>query len=162
MIMLLAWISCISLAAEVRSLSVVRPKHEFGGEVSVVIQSSLAPSISSQWRDAIDPSTGRTYYWNRKTRESRWERPDDEEISEADGGDASAAAEPVIVEATPAAATTRMPLFSRVSDLAARGATGVSALRKMLLDAGDGATGSSVVGKTLYLGGVFVAAAAIL
>jgi len=29
--------------------------------------------LGSDWRSAIDPNTGRTYYWNRKSRERRWE-----------------------------------------------------------------------------------------
>ena len=145
---------CLPLVAGL-SLSETRPKF---GEVRVAAQSSSTPSVSSEWKDAIDPTTGRMYYWNRKTRESRWDRPEDENVPEADGDDASATE--AAVEETPTVAT---PLLSRVSDFASRSATSMSALRKKLFETDDGTTGrGSVVGKTIYIGGVFIAAAAIL
>jgi hypothetical protein len=34
------------------------------------------------WRSAVDPSSGRTYWYHRKTRESTWVRPDFAEVAE--------------------------------------------------------------------------------
>ena len=33
------------------------------------------PTRSDQWRDAKDPQTGRVYYYNRRTRQTRWSLP---------------------------------------------------------------------------------------
>ncbi|KAL7551320.1 hypothetical protein ACHAWF_014500 [Thalassiosira exigua] len=34
-----------------------------------------AASDASAWRTTLDPTTNKTYYWNVKTRESRWKKP---------------------------------------------------------------------------------------
>ena len=34
-----------------------------------------APPTEGTWRSAVDPASGRTYYWNTATRESRWTKP---------------------------------------------------------------------------------------
>jgi hypothetical protein len=36
----------------------------------------LARMAASGWVEAMDPGTGRVYYYNKKTRETRWEAPD--------------------------------------------------------------------------------------
>ena len=39
--------------------------------------------MASDWNEAIDPKTGRTYYWNKQTRESTWTRPSEPEEEES-------------------------------------------------------------------------------
>lgn len=35
------------------------------------------PSKASEWKAAKDPSSGRTYYWNARTRQTTWQAPDE-------------------------------------------------------------------------------------
>ena len=34
----------------------------------------------ADWVETVDPQTGRVYFYNRKTKETRWERPETAEI----------------------------------------------------------------------------------
>eukprot|EP00927_Polykrikos_kofoidii_P054473 TRINITY_DN48887_c0_g1_i1.p1 TRINITY_DN48887_c0_g1~~TRINITY_DN48887_c0_g1_i1.p1 ORF type:complete len:397 (-),score=76.06 TRINITY_DN48887_c0_g1_i1:362-1552(-) len=45
------------------------------GLTSVAATSAVAASATSSWIQAADPSTGRMYYFNSGTGESRWDRP---------------------------------------------------------------------------------------
>lgn len=36
------------------------------------------PSSSSEWKEAIDPKTDKTYYYNKATRQTTWIPPKDE------------------------------------------------------------------------------------
>jgi len=38
-------------------------------------RSATQRSAAGEWKEAVDPSSGRTYYWNTETRESRWSKP---------------------------------------------------------------------------------------
>jgi hypothetical protein len=52
--------------------------------VRLVRRGSLSMSQNPEdWRSAVDPSSGRTYWYHRKTRESTWVRPDFPEVAEA-------------------------------------------------------------------------------
>jgi hypothetical protein len=51
--------------------------------VRLVRRGSLSMSQNPEdWRSAVDPSSGRTYWYHRKTRESTWVRPDFAEVAE--------------------------------------------------------------------------------
>jgi hypothetical protein len=54
-------------AVPVAAISVLNPK--------AVVQPAANPV--STWRHSVDPSSGKTYYFNRETRQTQWEKPAD-------------------------------------------------------------------------------------
>ena len=47
-----------------------------GGADEEVEEGEAKEEAESEWREAL-ANTGRTYYWNVRTRETRWDKPDD-------------------------------------------------------------------------------------
>lgn len=133
----------------------------------------------SEWRSAVDPRTGRTYYWHRQTRETTWVLPEGVESAKASpssGGGEHAERDrvtPVLINPEPRQMlmppSTKLPLQARATQLAAsaRGrlasaTSGLAALRSKMSDAeGEGVHWPSTIVKTLYLSSVFAVAAAV-
>ena len=66
---LLASLAFLLLSCDLTAASAL-PKLGLGGA-----KKGSETGVAGAWKEAIDPSTGRTYYWNTKTRESRWTKP---------------------------------------------------------------------------------------
>lgn len=49
---------------------------EDDNEINETTTPSVQKTISSDWTECIDKSTGHSYYWNTKTKEVTWEIPD--------------------------------------------------------------------------------------
>ena len=127
---------------------------------------TAVPPTSSDWREAVDPRTGRTYYWNRKTRETTWSRPSEmdakDEPDESLSDTTPETETPILVE-TPK--TDGGQPANRVTKMAARflPRERLSALRERLVKAGGSTEQQqSTLVKGLYLGSLLAAAAAIL
>jgi hypothetical protein len=48
---------------------------------------SFVPPLPDGWVELLDKATGRTFYWNRQTNKTQWERPMPAEASEAGAGE---------------------------------------------------------------------------
>lgn len=133
-----------------------------------------APMPTSDWRQATDASSGRVYYWHVKTRQTTWIRPADFDAPPAvqpapdaatsetvDGGTQAALAE--TAEPTLAVKPKVLPLHGRVAK-AARGASSrlASAVRFSADEMDSSASPAKSLMKGVYLGSIFVVAAAVL
>ena len=131
--------------------------------------------MQGEWKEAIDPRSGRTYYWNTATRESRWTKPKSKAAAIP-----AAPAEPVVEDDDPEAEDQytpgeadmeeytisnpsrprRRPLTWMRTSIASRAEAARSALRSR--DSSEGETRRPAVLQGVYLGSVLAAAAAFL
>ena len=107
---------------------------------------STAAATPSAWRAASDPRTGREYYWNTATRESRWTKP--EEMDAAPASDYQAFVTPT----QPRITYKPKGIGARLGALADRLATGAE--RNL--------HPTSAIAKGIYLGGLLGFASAVL
>ena len=130
---------------------------------------------TSDWRQATDAGSGRVYYWHIKTRQTTWIRPADFDAppaaqaapdtaaasGAADVGTQTALAE--TAETTLAQKPKVLPLHGRVAK-AARGASSrlASAVRFGADEMDSAVSPGKSLMKGVYLGSIFVAAAAVL
>ena len=130
------------------------------------------PMPTSEWRQATDPSSGRVYYWHVKTRQTTWIRPAELDASPAaqtvpDAAVSDATSQTALAgetaESTRAQKPKVLPLHARF----AKAATGASSrLASAVRFGSDEQDATASPGKSLrkgvYLGSIFVVAAAVL
>ena len=111
-----------------------------------ITHASTAATTPSAWRAASDPRTGREYYWNTATRESRWTKP--EEMDAAPASDYQAFVTPT----QPRITYKQKGIGARLGALADRLATGAE--RNL--------HPTWAIAKGIYLGGLLGFASAVL
>ena len=122
---------------------------------------------SPAWQSAVDPASGRTYYWNTGTRETTWVRPAEMDAPASTTG-AESDADPVAEQPR---ITWKEPSPGMASQLATRTRAAVSGglsamgdLRTRLVSdiTPRGFRPGAALTKGLYLGGLLAAASAVL
>ena len=122
-----------------------------------------AAATLSPWRSAVDPATGRTYYWNRESRERTWYRPPDfdEEAVMAAVPAVEPAASPRITWSGPSKGP--VALFASRARKAASGIPAfVSGLVPRLPKDGGNVERTSTAENMFYLGSVLALGASVL
>ena len=137
------------------------------------------------WRSAVDPNSGRTYYWNTVTRETSWRLPADAALADdppsSEGSDSSVAEPTDEVDASSSVADTdgvssataagAMPFGMRTSNFfkqsASRCRQGAASVTGVFskLRAGDSdevPLPNAILNKGLYLSSMFAVAAVVL
>jgi len=143
---------------------------------AMILQRVDPAPVISDWRKAVDPGSGRTYFWHVRTRESTWQCP--EELQEAPSEPEPQSEqsepqqdEPLTLQQTQQqlASAARPPLLARVSGLA-QGArdyvmgasTGLLPFRGRSAEGDTVGTVRATLSKGACLGGVLAFGAAVL
>lgn len=134
--------------------------------------SSSGPAAAGEWRKAVDPNSGRTYYWNTKTRESRWALPEGQTVgpAAADASSAAYSADDAAVASSSSSTSSSVPIHQRAGLAVKQSLTGcrsaVSSLTSAMAaktrgDDGEARSGAFVP-KLVYLCTLYTVAAAVL
>jgi len=142
---------------------------------AMILQRVDPAPVISDWRKAVDPGSGRTYYWHVRTRESTWQCPEElrETPLEPDAQDGQS--EPQEEDKSPMQQTQQQPasaappVLARLSGLA-QGArdfvmgapAGAFTVRGRSADGETAGSMRDTLAKGAYLGGVLAFGAAVL
>jgi hypothetical protein len=167
---MLRWLAVACLISCAEASSPVGRMRDVVRRGSSALASVDATISTSDWNEAIDPKTGRTYYWHRKTRETTWINPAAAEETPAHAAESAASpSEPVSSPSADEASSSEGPQLAAAGSQAAaqpRAVAQLARLRRRVLDGTktprDKPTSRPVALQGLYLGTVLLAAAALL
>ena len=122
---------------------------------------------STAWQSAVDPASGRTYYWHSGTRETTWVRPADMDApasTRGAGSDAESVASPRLITWNEPSGGLASQLATRTRTAVSDGLSAIGEVRTRLVSdiTPRGFRPGVALTKGLYLGGLLAAASAVL